>query len=195
MSLVLNTRPSVVGWNLGALRIPRKAQSKADSLNLLLALVLLSPPKVTPPTGSNNVKADPDLKKLKRVLKTKWTKPAVWGLHVYRAIDNAACVDVVFTQNVVEPLVSSLEVLLDGSLGQSNQICHKILGDQLFFSLQVRHETTNRGDDARTDILITIEYSNKRQLNRDLLWTKGAQFLSEVKIDLDNSEKIRPKTT
>ncbi|KAH8828725.1 hypothetical protein DL96DRAFT_1015073 [Flagelloscypha sp. PMI_526] len=48
-------------------------------------------------------------------------------------------------------------------------------------------------DDVRTDILITIEYSNGRQLNENLFWAKGAKFLSGVKSGLDNYEKTKKK--
>ncbi|KAH8794408.1 hypothetical protein DL96DRAFT_1567951 [Flagelloscypha sp. PMI_526] len=147
-------------------------QKKPRSVKPTLGRCLLKKPSYI----DFDIKTFIDVKKWKSVFKTKWTKPAVRGSQVHRAIENEACVYVVFTQNVVEPLVGSLEVLLEGFLKQLNHACQMIL------------------DDARTDILITIEYSNGRQLNENLFWAKGPKFLSGVKSGLDNYGITMKKT-
>ncbi|KAH8823788.1 hypothetical protein DL96DRAFT_237131 [Flagelloscypha sp. PMI_526] len=89
-----------------------------------------------------------------RVFETPWTKPAAWGsgFQVRRPIHNEACVDVTVTQNVVEPIVACLEVLLDNFLDNLNKQCQEAFGIDFSFSLQVRHETSNFTGDVLLQI-------------------------------------------
>ncbi|KAH8795903.1 hypothetical protein DL96DRAFT_1800410 [Flagelloscypha sp. PMI_526] len=124
-----------------------------------------------------------EVQNLDSILTTPWTKPDVWGSQVRRPITNEGCVDNAMSLNVVEPVVECLQAYLAPFLTSLNALCHEYFSDvgDMSYSIQARYQSTVPSDNkARTDIMITLEWSSpaERLTPPALPWNAGDDFLT-----------------